>query len=219
MKHMAFIAVCAGLLLILAANSALLINFQYGLEPCFPYWEGCYSVSRGIRSGPGLVLFKLAALPSAGFMIAYWILARCWTHESIDAGRRPDWVAVLGIAGAVFFVVYALSLGSEGDLYRWMRRYGVVFYFAGTALAQLLLASIFHSAPDKEGHPMPLLRIYTGAVALMWGLGLGSAFKRKLVDDPALLDRVENALEWNFALALSLVFLVLAMMHSRTRGG
>ena len=47
-------------------------------------------------------------------------------------------------------------------------------------------------------------------VALTWATGVASALKRNLSDDPLFLDRLENALEWNFALCLSLCFLALA---------
>ena len=49
-------------------------------------------------------------------------------------------------------------------------------------------------------------------VILAWMLGVASAFKRKLIDNPEFLDRIENALEWNFALTLSLGFVALALV-------
>ena len=47
------LALWAGLLPILAVNTAYLVNMLLGAETCFPYLEGCHSVSRGLRSGPG----------------------------------------------------------------------------------------------------------------------------------------------------------------------
>lgn len=43
-----------------------------------------------------------------------------------------------------------------------------------------------------------------------WLLGVASAVKRKVADDPVFLDRVENALEWDFSLALTLAFVALS---------
>ncbi len=122
--------------------------------------------------------------------------------------------------GAVFFAVYAAWLGTEGEVYRWLRRYGVVFYFAGTGLAHLLLASMTWKRRNDlawRGRAWAP-RVYVGAVSMTWAIGVASAFKRRLAA-PELIDVLENALEWNFALALSLCFLFLAAVTDRSRPG
>ena len=43
------LAAWAGLLPVISAHAAYLVNLGSGLEPCFAYFEGCYSVSRAIR--------------------------------------------------------------------------------------------------------------------------------------------------------------------------
>jgi len=216
------IAALAGLLPVLAANAAFLVNVHGGLEGCFPYWDGCYSVSGGVRSGPGLWIFKWAALPTALLMAWCWLRTAEWLERGAP-GRdtRTAWITGLGVAGAAFFLVYALWLGTDGEIYRWMRRYGVVFYFAFTALAQLLLASVLwkRRLEMHGGAARVASRAYLAVVVLMWILGVASAFKRKLTDDPSFLDRVENALEWDFALAMSLVFLALAAVFRAAERG
>jgi hypothetical protein len=216
------VSVLAGLLPVVAANIALWININGGLEACFPYWDGCYSVSRGIRSGAGLWLFKLAALPAAILMAWCWLGTTAWLGQ-VSVSRKPvdQWIRVLGVAGAVFSLVYALWLGTEGEVYRWLRRYGVVFYFAFTALAHLLLTSRLWKQRNSLLNGAASVQIlgYLCTVVAMWGLGVASAFKRKLIDNPDFLDRVENALEWNFALVLSLAFVALAMIHRSAESG
>lgn len=209
------IAALAGLLPIIVANAAFMLNVSAGLDACFPYLEGCYSVSRGIRSGPGLWLFKVMSLPTAFLMAWCWVRTAAWLDREAPAETPAKSVRWMGLAGSAFFLVYALWLGTDGEIYRWMRRYGVVFYFAFTALAQLMLASkLWGRKREIRGAvPGPWAGRYLAAVVMMWSLGVASAFKRKLVDDPAFLDRVENALEWNFALMMSLVFVALAMVH------
>jgi hypothetical protein len=212
----------AGLLPVISVNLGLVINVAAGLESCFPYIEGCYSVSKGVRSGPGLWLFKLLALPSAAAMVACWLRTGRW-RDALEAGTatRRRVVVWLGVTGAAFFLVYAAWLGAEGEVYRWLRRYGVVFYFAGTGLAQLLLVSVIWG-PRRSlagGALKPAIVRFSSMVWLVWALGVASAMKRKLIDDPAFLDRVENALEWNFSLALSLAFLGLVGLLRRPAGG
>ena len=74
MKRSAAILLLAGLLPILAAHAAYLLNIYAGseLDPryiCQPYLEGCVSISRAARSGPGLLLFKSVMLPCAVLLL------------------------------------------------------------------------------------------------------------------------------------------------------
>ncbi|MDX1459789.1 MAG: hypothetical protein R3348_01920 [Xanthomonadales bacterium] len=215
MKREAQVCLWAGLLPIAAVNLAFAINVYQGFEACFPYIEGCASVSRGVRSGAGLWLFKASALPAAMLMWLSWHPRAL--QSMFEQPVRLKLISRFGRIGAVFFLVYAAWLGTEGDIYRWLRRYGVVFYFGLTGLAHLLLAARLH----RYRMPDTAHRLYLVTVALAWASGVGSAFKRRLIEDEILLDRVENLLEWNFALLLSLCFVALAGVlhhHARLRG-
>ena len=201
-------ALAAGLISITAVHLAYTLNFALtDLEACWPYWEGCLSVSRAVRSGPGLWLFKIAAVPMAGAMILAWL----WL-PALLAGPLIRW---LGALGAVFLLAYALALGSDGGFYSWMRRFGVVFYFGLTGLAQLLTAAALNRQcaflTRREKGP------YLAVLLLTWMAGIASALKRDLVQDAALVDRLENALEWWFALGLSLAFVALSGLVRRVR--
>jgi hypothetical protein len=214
------VAALAGLLPIAAVNIALLMNVNAGMDSCFPYWEGCVSVSRGVRSGPGLVLFKVLSLPAALLMAWCWRQVGAWLEDAADPGsRRRRSIVWLGTIGAAFLLVYAAALGTEGELYRWMRRYGVVFYFGLTGLAQLFTVSCLwrRRRAVRSGRLVRQILVFCGVVFLSWALGVASALKRKLIDDPEFLDRVENALEWDFALALSLAFVALAWILREDR--
>lgn len=206
MRRNVTLLVVAGLLPVVAVNAAYLLNIALGFEACFPYLEGCASVSRAVRSGPGLWLFKVTALPAMVLMWLVW--SRTDAFQVLISDRQSKLIRTAGKAGALFFFVYAVWLGTDGEIYRWMRRYGVVFYFAGTGLAHLLLARQVYSqrSPGYRG------RIYVIIVSLTWAAGVASAFKRRLIADEVLLDRVENALEWNFALLLSLSFVAMASL-------
>jgi hypothetical protein len=204
-SHRAFwSAGVAGILPILAVNLAFWMNVQDGLAGCFPYLEGCHSVSRAVRDGPGLWLFKALALPTAVAMAMTW----WWLPPSLSG----PWTLRLGVVGALALAVYAATLGTDGELYKWMRRYGVVLYFGLTGIAQLLVANrLWRSRNARKRHRIPTSQVVYGVLVLFtWGTGLLSAFKRRLFDDPLIIDRVENAAEWNFALGLALLFVALA---------
>jgi hypothetical protein len=221
MKHAVRATWVAALVPIISVNAAFLANLAAGLEGCFPYLEGCYSVSRGVRSGPGLWLFKALALPAAAAMAVCWLGVGRWL-SNLPAGSPATRRAVvwLGVAGAACFLVYAAWLGTEGQVYRWLRRYGVVLYFAGTGLSQLFLFSILWPVRQTllDGRLKTAITRFSSLVWVAWALGIGSALKRQVIDDPEFLDRVENALEWDFALALSLVFMGVAGLLRRGPG-
>jgi hypothetical protein len=214
------VAALAGLLPILSVNLAFVLNVHAGMDGCFPYWDGCVSVSRGVRTGPGLVLFKVLSLPGALMMAWCWRQLGPWLQDVADPGsRRRQTITWLGTVGAAFLLVYAAALGTEGELYRWMRRYGVVFYFGLTGLAQLFTVAALwrRRLAARAGRLRGPILVFCGTVFLSWGLGVASALKRKLIDDPEFLDRVENALEWDFELALSLAFVALAWLLRKDR--
>ena len=231
MKKPALIPALAGVLPVAAVFMAYALNRYTGtdLEPrfiCNPYIDGCVSISRAVRSGPGLHLFRAVMLPCAMLLFISWAMVRDWLL-CIDAcrSRRAAAVFWLGAVGALFLVLYVTWLGTEGAWYNWLRRYGVTFYFAGTAFAQLLLLWILWPqrrslAGGRLIVPVTWLAVLVGA---QWTLGVMSSVKRLVFDDPVLIDRIENVIEWWYAVPMVLAFLVVGDLFRRTgfhvRGG
>ncbi len=215
----------AGLLPLIAAHAAYLLNIFAGTDllpqfVCFPYTDGCVSISRAARSGPGLHLFRALMLPGAVLLLLSWEFVREWLRTLEACTPQRAWfIAGLGMLGAFFLVFYVTWLGTDGEWYRWLRRYGVVFYFGGTALAQLLLVWVLwpqrhQMTAGRLAKPIALL---TALVSLQWTLGVFSAFKRLIFDDPEVVDRLESIIEWCYALPMASCFIVIAWMFSRTR--
>jgi len=214
----------AGLLPIIAAHAAYVLNILVGTGlsseyTCFPYLDGCVSISRAARSGPGLHLFRAIMLPSAALLLLGWEFVREWLLGLAVCSYRRAWIICgLGMVGAVFLVFYATWLGTEGEWYRWLRRYGVVFYFGGTALAQLLLLWVLWTPRQQlaSGRLTRPIAVLAALVSLQWMLGVFSAIKRLIFDDPDFIDRLENIIEWCYALPMATCFIVIAWMFSRT---
>jgi hypothetical protein len=187
---------------------------------CVPYIDGCVSISRAARSGPGLLLFKVLMLWASLMLVLSWKYVRDWLLGLRACSQnRARVLTILGMIGALFLVFYVTALGNEDEWYRWQRRYGVVFYFGGTALAQLLLVWVLwpvrgHLAAGRAAGPIVTL---TALVTLQWALGVFSSVKRLIFDDPELIDRVENIIEWCYALPMAAGFIVIAWLFSRTR--
>lgn len=167
---------------------------------CFPFLEGCTSISGAARRDPSIHLFRALMLPTATLVAAYWILVRHWLGQLGDPGRSRHWLAGLGVVGALFLVLYVVFLGTEGRTYEFMRRYGVTVYFAFTALAQLLLAYRLRRLPPAGQAAVGpgLVRakvVFCGAMLL---LGLVNVPAKNLFPELP----VDNAVAWNFALLM-----------------
>lgn len=194
---------------LLAAHLAWWLSVQDGHIPaCNPYLEGCTSISRAARHGLGNHLFRLAMLPCATLQALFWLAARHWLRrEGADPGARLAW---LGAVAAAFLAVYATFLGTEGEVYQVLRRYGVQMYFAGTFLALMLaLRAMAHR------HREPLRRWLVGVALAMLLLGLANVIVGATVADPGLKDRLENILEWHLGLWLTAMFAVFARQWRR----
>ena len=217
-------AFLAGAIPIAAAHVAYLLNLTVGtdLDPqyvCMPYTDGCVSISRAARSGPGLHLFQALVLPSAVLLLFSWEYVREWLGDLEICSRRRAWLITgLGYIGAIFLIFYATWLGTEGDWYRWLRRYGVIFYFSGTAMAQLLL--VWTLWPKRRqlaaGRLLTPITVLTALVSVQWALGVFSALKRLIFENPETIDRIENIIEWCYALPMATCFIVIAWMFRQT---
>ena len=131
----------AGLLPALASVLALALAMHGGLVPvCNPFIEGCVSISRAARHDLPNHVFRSLVLPAAVLQALAWLVqARALALAAPQAMQRSARaLAVLGVAAGIALVLYGSFLGTEGQVYRWLRRYGTVVYFGGTCLAMLL---------------------------------------------------------------------------------
>ncbi len=196
------LALACGLLPLFAVHLSYLISASAGYVPwCVPYWEGCTSISKAARQGLANQLFKGLVLPSAAFILVFWVAAANYLHAvSAQHVRRIFLLRAIGIIGALFLMLYATFLGVEGEVYQWMRRYGVTIYFSFTVLAQMLMASVL---------PAGWLRNSLGALcALMLIAGIASLpLQYFLQDRKATL----NAIEWLYALLMTSGFALVGL--------
>ncbi|KAB8172107.1 hypothetical protein FKV24_015560 [Lysobacter maris] len=202
---------CA-LLPLVAGHVALWLSVRDGLVPaCVPYIDGCVSISRAARHGVGNGLFKALMLPAAGLQALFWWRARRWLQ--LRGGRDPAEIAWLGIVAGAFLALYTSALGSEGEIYGLLRRYGITAYFGGTFLALMaLLRRMSHDREDAPGFAA-LRRVAVGMLAV----GLTSVAVTATLADPMARERWENRLEWILGLWLTAMFLVFAWQWWRER--
>ncbi|TXK59155.1 hypothetical protein [Alkalisalibacterium limincola] len=190
----------------IATHVAWALSLHAGHIPwCVPYLEGCTSISRAARHGLGNDLFRMVMLPTAALQALFWVAVAAWLRSG--GARVAATVPWLGLLAAVFLALYATFLGSEGDIYRMLRRYGVTVYFAATYLALLAsLRALQKTRGARDPGYRPLLVVALGMLAL----GVLSTAATAFVDSRELKDRIENVLEWHLGVWLTAMFLVVA---------
>lgn len=168
---------------------------------CNPYLQGCTSISATGRHGLAFYLFKMLMMPTAMIYLAVWLVAAKWLR---GLGQRPRALLLCGVVGALFLIVYATFLGTDGALYTWLRRFGARMFFGLTAFAQLLLAWHLWRAGFRTWWARGVLWL----CGLQLAIGVVSLPLPILLDDP---DAWQNIVEWNYALAMNAVFGLLAV--------
>lgn len=164
---------------------------------CWPYWDGCTSISAAARSGNSIYLFRATMMPWAGLLAVYWWLASQWCRQRAPQARlRRAWVLTCGWGGTLFYLLYATFLGEDDEVPRMLRRYGINLYFALTVLAQMWLISVaVGSGVLSQGQRRGFLGLFAALIVL----GLASLPLQFIVEDRRA---VLNALEWWYALLM-----------------
>ena len=189
-------------------NAAYLISaFSGKVAWCIPYISGCTSISQAARLSDAIFLFRAGMIVYAVLLIFYWRLKQQWLNM-ID--QRFTFIALiiflLGASGAAFLILYVDYLGTTGVMYRFMRRFGVIFYFSFTPLAHtLMLNHLYKLKKLNPDFPISLgvLRYQLSIVSLMIILGLVSVIMRHTGTKTF---ESESLIEWNYALLLTLIF-------------
>ena len=202
------LAILITLLPLVTTNAVYLLSAYEGNVPwCNPYFDGCTTISQAARSGNSIYLFRATMIAYAVLMIWFWLYTRQWLQQILDEkSRLTNTILWLGIIGSLFLLVYIDFLGTTGEINRFMRRYGIMFYFTFTPLAQVLLLKLHYSALESgttENVKKPVLQFQLYVLLLMSIIGIIS-----IVLDVAQLKtyQSENIVEWTFALLMSLYF-------------
>lgn len=188
-----------GLSPVVGDTAAYWLNVDAGLLPsCNSFLDGCTSISATGRYEPGSLVFRAVMLPQATLLAVLWWVSAGWikTLSSADQVRRS--VLICGVVGAVALIVYVSFLGTSQPFYEFMRRFGIYFYFLGTALAQVILT---WSMPPSRLRRTMLMVIVTPFI-----LGVTNLIQKAIFSDPKT---IENSIEWIAALLMQVWFVLL----------
>ena len=206
-----------GLLPMLGTVVALYLSQQLALIPmCNPFFDGCVSISRAARHDLPNYLFRALLLPAAARQTLTWWVVAAWLRERGATGRLLRALPWVGLVGGAFLVLYGTFLGTEGEAYRWMRRYGVIFYFGCTCIAMVISAGLSQRHLDHDARLRAPARAMLALVAALPIMGLVSA-TAPLLFSASTVDALENILEWWAGLIFTLFFFVLTWTWIRAR--
>ena len=217
--NITWVPLAVGVVPLLTGIICYWISSSAGTIPdCNPLLEGCTTISSAGRYGYAYGLFKAGMIPAAVLLGFFWPLCRRW-FLAIGGTDSPGLRAMarLGAISAAFLILYSLFLGSQGDFYSLMRRFGVTIYFSFSYLAQVLLLNRLWDERRTGRIDVPnYISTWMFAITLlMLAMGLYSIPVGEMIPDPD--DRVINIIEWNFALLLSGWYLLPWLAWRRTR--
>ena len=186
----------AALLPLLAVAIAYPLSIELGLAPrCNPFIDGCVSISRAGRHGLPNILFRALLLPAATLQIGCWLLCPAWLR-SRQATSQHRIVAWLGAVAGAFLILYGTFLGTDGEGYRAMRRYGTALYFGLTCIGMLLVSGEMHRLAGAGRLSRQVSRALVTLCCALPLLGLAHVLVPLALPQPATRDVLENITEW-----------------------
>lgn len=210
----------AALLPLLATLLAYGLSVRAGLVPaCNPFFEGCTSISRAARHDLPNILFRALVMPAAVLQASCWLLTPVWLRSLGPAhvrsvgtwpGRGVRALPWLGLVAAASLVLYATFLGTDGDGYRLMRRYGTALYFGLTCIGMLVVSGEMQHRVHQSPAERRLSRLLLGLCLALPLLGLAHVFVPLALPGDQARDALENATEWWGGAIFTLFFAGLA---------
>ena len=206
----------AALLPVIATLVVLRLYAGQAAVPCNPFIDDCVSISRMARQDAAIHLFRSLVLPAAVLQLLTWLAAASALGAAGLARRDVLMLMLFGTSAGVALVLYGSYLGSDGEVYRALRRWGTLIYFGGTYIAMVLFARAVHRlhAMQRLALPPQHRRVLLALLAFIAAIGLGHAFV-SLGPFDELEDRIENLAEWWGASALMLCFGVMSSLWQR----
>jgi len=215
----------AGLLPIVAALTAFWLSIAMGLVPScnpLPLLDGCVSISRAARHDLPNYIFRAIILPTALLQTLTWILCAAWLKQMETQTRTLLRVLPwLGVLAGLVLIIYGTFLGTEGLMYRFLRRQGITNYFGFTYICMVIASgSLWRLAhTGLTALPARLAWLLPAACAITLVIGLIQAFGPLFLDSEDLKDRLGNLMEWYAAFSFSLFFFALAWLWRSARFG
>jgi low temperature requirement protein LtrA len=201
----------AGFVPLIAVFGALWIGVSNEvLPPCFPVFDGCFSISAAGRRPPGSFLFRAVMMPQSMLLLILWFFVVLWLRSLDPALHRSTRTAILvsGFIGSLALILYVTFLGTREPFYEVMRRSGVYFAFLGNGVAQIITAVVFRRISRSLQAPAATLaaNILYGHWVIALALGFLNVVLKRVIEDS---DATENRIEWIVFVVMQSYFVAL----------
>lgn len=142
-EYLRLLPLWAAVLPLVTFNVSYLIAVAYEHVPaCITYLSGCTSVSSTGRLFPETLIFKTGMLSLAV------VLALLWHRTAAFLDARV--LRVLASIMVVGLVLYAITLGMQGEVTEVLRRIGIRAFGFGTLLIQIAFVFLYRSIQTES---------------------------------------------------------------------
>ena len=196
---------------------------------CFPYIEGCVSISKASRAVPEVHIYRFAITASAVMMVMYWVLCGQWlrllqqqcTNTGEQAKPLPKYMVFVyvGVIASICLAINAALMGDSEGILRNVRRESVRVFFIGTVLAQCLFGyALFKFVKQNKLTGLTKLSKYKAIICLcQLTFALGFASLEPLIEDKEKMINMVNMVEWNIVLLIIAFFILTGICWNKTR--
>lgn len=178
-------------------------------EPCNPFINGCYTISRIGRSHPGVLIFKPMMLITAILIIAYSFEHVRIFKKFLISKIYLNLILLFSFISAACLLTYILFLGVEGsEVWKFMRRGGIFIYIISLVFTQFFVALSYMKIKDDYQVIVSSKAIkatfYHSLMVVIFGFVL-FLFTNRFLQLTTWNTRI--IIEWNYFLFMSLFFL------------
>jgi len=178
-------------------------------EPCNPFINGCYTISRIGRSHPGVLIFKPMMLITVIMIIAYSFEHVRIFKKFLISKVYLNLILLFGLVSAGCLLIYILFLGVEGsEVWKFMRRGGIFIYIISLVFSQFFIALSYMKIKDDYQVIVSFQAIkvtfYHSFLVVIFGFVL-FLFTNRFLQLTTWNTRI--IIEWNYFLFMSLFFL------------
>ena len=178
-------------------------------EPCNPFINGCYTISRIGRSHPGVLIFKPMMLITVIMIIAYSFEHVRIFKKFLISKVYLNLILLFGLVSAACLLIYILFLGVEGsEVWKFMRRGGIFIYIISLVFSQFFIALSYMKIKDDYQVIVSFQAIKVtfchSFMVVIFGFVL-FLFTNRFLQLTTWNTRI--IIEWNYFLFMSLFFL------------
>ena len=182
-----------------------------------PYIDGNVSISRTARTFPAYLIFKPGMFITSILLIQYWRTNNKLIQTMNNDFSKNKYFLFFGTASAIFLIIHSLLLGVQFDvdLYKFFRRFILLFFIIFELVAQALLINSIIKIKNK------IIKMINGKILILKIFVVTVLIITGVLSLPILTSsghiHFKHALEWNFFLGVIIFYLFTFLFWRKNR--